>query len=133
MNRLINVIKIFRNIFQLYTCEENEVANEYDFKKALDLLDFVEQEEEKASLKLRIWARVARRDKWDIVTKNPEQQVQDTMFFKLMDLTHFMGRKLNNILFLTIISNLYLPFVFVFLSTSILNSFSFFSFILYFP
>ena len=75
----------------MYTCEENTVANEYDFKKALDLLDFVEQEDEKASLKLRIWARVARRDKWDTVSKNPEQQVQETMFFKLMDLNHFMG------------------------------------------
>ncbi|XP_051164575.1 nuclear pore complex protein Nup133 [Leptopilina boulardi] len=82
----------------LYTCEENDGSNEYDFKKALDLLDFVEQEEEKASLKLRIWARVARRDKWDIVTKNPEQQVQETLFFKLMDLTHFMGNKIETFL-----------------------------------
>lgn len=82
----------------LYTCEENALANEYDFKKALDLLDFVEQEDERSSLKLRIWARVARRDKWDSVTKNPEQQVQQTMFFKLMDLSHFMGNKVEDFL-----------------------------------
>lgn len=87
----------------MYTCEENTSANEYDFKKALDLLDFVEQEDEKASLKLRIWARVARRDKWDIVTKNPEQQVQETLFFKLMDLTQFMGKLSNYIKFILVI------------------------------
>lgn len=77
---------------QLYTSNENVIANEYDFKKALDLLDYVEQEEEKSSLRLQIWARAARRNQWDTVEKNPEQQVQETLFFKLMDLTYFMGK-----------------------------------------
>lgn len=76
-------------MLQLYTCEDNVVANEYDFKKALDLLEYVK--EDKESLKLRIWARTAKRDQWDIIGKNPEQQVQETVFFKLMDLAHFMG------------------------------------------
>lgn len=76
---------------QLYTSEDNIDANEYDFKKALDLLDYVEEKDEKASLKLRIWARAAKRDQWDIIGKNPEQQVQEMVFFKLMDLVHFMG------------------------------------------
>lgn len=76
---------------QLYTCDENKVVNEYDFKKALDLLDYVESEDDRTSLKLRIWARAAARDQWDTVSKNPEQQVQGTLFFKLMDLVHLMG------------------------------------------
>lgn len=42
-------------------------------------------------MKLRIWARAAKRDAWDTIGKNPEQQVQETIFFKLMDLAHFMG------------------------------------------
>lgn len=75
----------------MYTSEDNIDANEYDFKKALDLLEYVDQEDEKVSLKLQIWARAAKRDQWDTLGKNPEQQVQETIFFKLMDLAHFTG------------------------------------------
>lgn len=75
----------------MYTSEDNIDANEYDFKKALDLLEYVEQEDEKVSLKLQTWARAAKRDQWDTLGKNPEQQVQETIFFKLMDLAHFTG------------------------------------------
>ena len=67
------------------------MSNEYDFKKALDLLEYIDQEDEKMCLKLKIWARAARSDKWDTVSKNPEQQVQETIFFKLVDLVHLMG------------------------------------------
>ncbi len=76
--------------FQLYTCAESELS-EYDFKKALDLLEYMKQDEERALLQTRIWARAARCNKWDTVSKNPEQQVQETLFFKVMDLVHLMG------------------------------------------
>jgi len=85
-------VLIPRELIMLYTSSDNVVANEYDFKKALDLLDYVEREEDKLSLKLQIWARAARRNQWDSVDKNPEQQIQETLFFKLMDLTFFMGK-----------------------------------------
>lgn len=52
----------------------------------------MEQEEDKLSLRLQIWARAARRNQWNTVDKNPEQQVQETLFFKLMDLVYFMGK-----------------------------------------
>ncbi|EFN82872.1 nuclear pore complex protein Nup133 isoform X2 [Harpegnathos saltator] len=87
-----------RELIMLYTSNENVIANEYDFKKALDLLDYVEQEEDKLSLKLQIWARAARRNQWNTVDKNPEQQVQETLFFKLMDLVYFMGGKVEEFL-----------------------------------
>lgn len=75
----------------MFTSDENTLANEYDFKKALDLLEYVEQDD-KSSLRLQIWARAARRNQWDTVEKNPEQQVQEMFFFKLMDLTYFLGK-----------------------------------------
>lgn len=87
-----------RELIMLYTSSDNVIANEYDFKKALDLLEYVEREEDKSSLKLQIWARAARRNQWDNVGKNPEQQIQDTLFFKLMDLTFFMGGKVDEFL-----------------------------------
>ncbi|KAG6799905.1 nuclear pore complex protein [Apis mellifera caucasica] len=85
-------------LITLYTSDDNIEANEYDFKKALDLLKYMEQEDEKVSLKLQIWARAAKRDQWDTIGKNPEQQVQETIFFKLMDLAHFMGGEVNEFL-----------------------------------
>ncbi|XP_076393571.1 nuclear pore complex protein Nup133 isoform X2 [Megachile rotundata] len=96
----VDKLRVFTptELITLYTSEDNVDANEYDFKKALDLLEYVEQEEEKMSLKLRIWARAAKRDRWDIAGKNPEQQVQETIFFKLMDLARFMGGKVNEFL-----------------------------------
>lgn len=88
-NRIYYYFRVLSS--QLYTCEENAVANVYDFKKALDLLKYVEPREDRPILKLRIWARAARRDRWDTVSKNPEQQVKETMFFKMMDLAHSLG------------------------------------------
>ncbi|CAK9828636.1 Nuclear pore complex protein Nup133 [Anthophora retusa] len=85
-------------LITLYTSEDNIDANEYDFKKALDLLEYMENEDEKVSSKLRIWARAAKRDQWDTIGKNREQQVQETIFFKLMDLAHFMGGEVNEFL-----------------------------------
>ncbi|XP_076632615.1 nuclear pore complex protein Nup133 isoform X2 [Colletes latitarsis] len=85
-------------LIELYTSEDNIDANEYDFKKALDLLEYVEDKDEKSSLKLRIWARAAKRDQWDTIGKNPEEQVQETIYFKLMDLAHFMGDLANQFL-----------------------------------
>ncbi|GAB1864344.1 Nuclear pore complex protein Nup133 [Camponotus japonicus] len=87
-----------RELIMLYTSNDNVIANEYDFKKALDLLDYVEHEEDKSSMRLQIWARAARRNQWDNIDKNPEQQVQETLFFKLMDLAYFMGGKADEIL-----------------------------------
>ncbi|KYM94728.1 hypothetical protein ALC62_14709 [Cyphomyrmex costatus] len=87
-----------RELIMLYTSNDNVIANEYDFKKALDLLDYVEHEEDKSSLRLQIWARAARRNQWDNVEKNPEQQVQEMLLFKLMDLTYFMGGKVDEFL-----------------------------------
>ncbi|KAL6440868.1 hypothetical protein ACFW04_003354 [Cataglyphis niger] len=87
-----------RELIMLYTSNDNVMANEYDFKKALDLLDYIDHKEDKSSMRLQIWARAARRNQWDNVEKNPEQQVQETLFFKLMDLAYFMGGKADEFL-----------------------------------
>lgn len=56
----------------------------------------MKQDEERSVLQTRIWARAARCNTWDNVSKNPEQQVQETMFFKVMDLVHLMGKEKDN-------------------------------------
>lgn len=49
----------------LYICEENRRANEYDFKKALDLLEYIDEEEDVNinDLKLEILCKALQRDK----------------------------------------------------------------------
>ncbi|KAK0083764.1 hypothetical protein PV325_008252 [Microctonus aethiopoides] len=85
-------------LITLYTCEENSLANEFDFKKALDLLEYIVDNDDKSSLRLKIWARAALRDQWDKTTKNPEKQIQQTMFCKLISLIHVMGNSIDDFL-----------------------------------
>ncbi|XP_014219795.1 nuclear pore complex protein Nup133 [Copidosoma floridanum] len=85
-------------LINLYTCIENQTSNEYDFKKALDLLDYIDQKEEEISYKNKIWARAARCNEWDMVDKNPEQQIQETVFFKVLDLVHVMEYRIKDML-----------------------------------
>lgn len=75
----------------------NETANETDFKKALDLLQFVDpnyinRDEKIELLKTAIWARVISADNWsnfkpdDIINR-----IRDTMFFKTIELSIGQG------------------------------------------
>ncbi|XP_045293385.1 nuclear pore complex protein Nup133 isoform X2 [Leopardus geoffroyi] len=53
-------------LISLYICEENRRANEYDFKKALDLLEYIDEEEDVNinDLKLEILCKALQRDNW---------------------------------------------------------------------
>ncbi|KAH0548930.1 nuclear pore complex protein Nup133 [Cotesia glomerata] len=85
-------------LITLYTCEENVPVTDFDFKKALDLLDYVDESEDKMGLKVSIWARAAQRDRWDVVSKNPEQQIQQMLFFKIISLIHVHGDSIEDFL-----------------------------------
>jgi hypothetical protein len=49
----LNSTEIQCSIFflQLYICDENSTATEYDFKKALELLAFIEDEFDRSELR----------------------------------------------------------------------------------
>ena len=64
-----------------------------DFKKALDLLDFLptsgasasDLEEEKENLRLKIWARSVLRNPWSTLeTGDPIAVIAETVFFRLV-------------------------------------------------
>ena len=79
----------------MYICDENVLANELDFKKALDLLNFVEDEMERDSRRLRIWARAILRDAWtQLDTDNVLQSIANTVFFKIIDFSLGHGNDL---------------------------------------
>lgn len=91
-------------LIELYTCEENASADHVDFKKALDLLDYLPQsggspqdlEEERSNLRQKIWARSVLRNNWNgMETKDPIATISETVFFKLVEFCHTQGLDLR--------------------------------------
>ncbi|KAH3854402.1 hypothetical protein DPMN_096944, partial [Dreissena polymorpha] len=79
-------------LIQLYICDENLTATEYDFKKALDLMQFIDAEDpaiDYDDIRTSIWCRSILRDKasWTHTpTGDPLDSVRDTIFFKTVSL-----------------------------------------------
>ncbi|XP_078412670.1 nuclear pore complex protein Nup133 [Cetorhinus maximus] len=79
-------------LIYLYISDDNTRANEYDFKKALDLLEFVEKEEgldadvNVDSLKLEIFCRAIQRDDWSFDVKaDPIEAAKATVLIKVIE------------------------------------------------
>nr|XP_012315270.1 nuclear pore complex protein Nup133 [Aotus nancymaae] len=72
----------------LYICEENRRANEYDFKKALDLLEYIDEEEDIniSDLKLEILCKALQRDNWSSSDgkDDPIEVSKDSIFVKIL-------------------------------------------------
>lgn len=87
-----------QELIHLYTGTENECANEYDFKKALDLLQFVPPEEI-LELKKEIWIRSILRNSWQHMdTDNPIEAISDTFLFKTIELAFTQGNDIQELL-----------------------------------
>ncbi|NXO00194.1 NU133 protein, partial [Rhinopomastus cyanomelas] len=75
-------------LIDMYICDENRRANEYDFKKALDLLEYIGEEEEVDvnELKLLILCKVLQRDGWSSsdVKDDPIEASKDSIFVKIL-------------------------------------------------
>ncbi|XP_038160788.1 nuclear pore complex protein Nup133 isoform X2 [Cyprinodon tularosa] len=76
------------NLIQLYICDDNRQANEYDFKKALDLLEYIDEEDsvDIDSLKCEILSKALRRDDWSSADGNddPLEAAKDSIFVKIL-------------------------------------------------
>lgn len=85
-----NTMRVFtaQELIEMYICDENVLANELDFKKALDLLHYVDDADERDTLRLNIWARSILRDVWtQLDTDSVLQSISGTVFFKIIDFT----------------------------------------------
>ncbi|NXU53398.1 NU133 protein, partial [Turnix velox] len=75
-------------LIDMYICDENRRANEYDFKKALDLLEYIDEEEEVdiKDLKLKILCKALQRDEWSNVDSkdDPIEASKDSIFVKVL-------------------------------------------------
>jgi len=83
-----NTMRVFtpQELVEMYICDENVLANELDFKKALDLLHYIDDVEERDSLRLSVWARSILRDAWTTLdTDSVLQSITSTVFYKIID------------------------------------------------
>ncbi|XP_003215915.1 nuclear pore complex protein Nup133 isoform X1 [Anolis carolinensis] len=75
-------------LIELYICSDNKRANEYDFKKALDLLEYIDEDEEVDinDLKLKILCKALLRDGWSSSEGNddPIEASKDSIFVKIL-------------------------------------------------
>ncbi|XP_077426499.1 nuclear pore complex protein Nup133 isoform X2 [Vanacampus margaritifer] len=97
-------------LVQLYICDDNRRANEYDFKKALDLLQYIHEDEQEDddgdddvnihSLKCQILGKALRRDDWTSVDGNddPLEAAKDSVFVKILVMLAQEGVRLQTYL-----------------------------------
>ncbi|XP_071080381.1 nuclear pore complex protein Nup133-like [Haliotis cracherodii] len=89
-------------LIELYVGDKNKMASEYDFKKALDLLQYLDKAEGGADLndlKLHIWCRAILRDNWtNTADGDPLDVIRETVFFKTIDLAYTEGGDLEDVL-----------------------------------
>lgn len=80
-----------QHLISLYICDENRGANEYDFKKALDLLEYLEEEDavDVDALKREIFSKALKKDwkeSWSSSDDNddPLEAARDSTFVKIL-------------------------------------------------
>lgn len=82
-----------KDLINLYICPEFKDASEVEFKKALDLLLYVENEDLREELCLNIWRNAILRDSWNVSNvDSPLEVLQYTLFFRLADLALTLGK-----------------------------------------
>lgn len=82
-----------KDLIFLYICQEYKDATELEFKKALDLLEFVSDSDLKNDLMLKIWKNAILRDNWNVDNvDSPMETLQNKMFFKLADISVVLGQ-----------------------------------------
>ncbi|KAI4880083.1 hypothetical protein NFI96_025378 [Prochilodus magdalenae] len=79
------------NLINLYICDDNRGANEYDFKKALDLLEYIDEEDavDMEALKREIFSKALKKDwkeNWSASdgTDDPLEAAKDSIFVKIL-------------------------------------------------
>ncbi|XP_017772484.1 PREDICTED: nuclear pore complex protein Nup133 [Nicrophorus vespilloides] len=88
-----------KEMINLYTCQEYRDAAELEFKKALDLLAYIEDPELRNDLALKVWCGAILRDSWDETDLDcPMEILQHKLMFKTADLALVLGSDPQNLL-----------------------------------
>lgn len=94
-----------RELIELYISDDNGEADHVDYKRALDLVEYIapigsgsmdDFEAEKEATRLRIWAKSVLKDSWlTLNTDEPIEAIKDTVFFKLVEFCYLQGLDLK--------------------------------------
>ncbi|KAH8382783.1 hypothetical protein KR009_005236 [Drosophila setifemur] len=83
-------------IINMYIAEENDTATETEFRKALELLSYVEQPYD---IRHRIWCAAIKRDNWtDYDPNNGVEYMHKLLFFKIIEISQLMDPEDDNFL-----------------------------------
>ncbi|XP_016974510.1 nuclear pore complex protein Nup133 [Drosophila rhopaloa] len=83
-------------IINLNIAEENDTATEAEFRKALELLTYVDHPYE---MRHKIWCAAIKRDNWiDYDPNNGVDYIQKLLFFKIIEISQLMGHESENFL-----------------------------------
>lgn len=81
---------------QLLVADENVGTTEVEFRKALELLAYVDKSDD---ARRKIWCAAILRDNWDVVNvDSPLEEMQNMLFFKLVELCFFIDADLAEVL-----------------------------------
>lgn len=82
-----------KDLINLFICKEYVDATELEFKKALDILNFIQDEEIRDELHLKIWREAIVRDSWNFRNlDSPMEVLNTTLFYKIIDLLLDLGK-----------------------------------------
>ncbi|VEN43093.1 unnamed protein product [Callosobruchus maculatus] len=88
-----------KDLIHLYTCTEYSDATELEFKKAIDILPFIEDGELREEMQLKIWRNAILRDAWNYQNLDaPLEVLQRTLFFRIVELSLMLGVNSQDIL-----------------------------------
>lgn len=74
-------------LIEMYVSKDNVDANEYDFMKALELLDFIPDSDTAHRLRMHVWCQAILRDQWeDLDTDRPLETMKELLFFRIVEL-----------------------------------------------
>ncbi|XP_054273353.1 nuclear pore complex protein Nup133 [Macrosteles quadrilineatus] len=74
-------------LVKMYISDENPSNSEFSYKTALDILPFIQDNQEQMELRNEVWCRAILRDNWtDMDPNSPQTLVRELFFFRLFDL-----------------------------------------------
>lgn len=86
-------------LIEMYVSNDNVDANEYDFMKALELLDFISDIPTALKLRMHVWCQAMLRDQWDnLDTDRPLEAMKELLFFRIAELAFSQNVDLNKFL-----------------------------------
>lgn len=110
----VNQLRVLQpsEIIELYISEGYTRATEVEFRKALELLIYVDDDE--IEFRNRIWCAAIKRDDWRNINMDvPLDKISETLFFKLVELCFMLDGEIESTL----------PPVDIFLTASELSDF----------